>query len=119
MLGHSEPMANLPENETSLWRESYPDASLYPELSEDIAVDVAVVGAGITGLTSAYLLKKRGLTVAVLDKHTVGGGTTGRTTGKVTSQHSLNYYDLIKHFDAQTAKTYGQANEEAIEQVQT
>ncbi len=62
----------------------------------NITVDVAIVGAGITGLTAAYLLKRAGLTVAVLDKATVGGGTTGRTTGKVTSQHNLMYAELQK-----------------------
>jgi glycine/D-amino acid oxidase-like deaminating enzyme len=80
----------LPEIEKSLWREAY-QSSIYPSLDGEIEVDVVIVGAGITGLTSAYLLKQAGFTVAVLDKDTVGGGTTGRTTGKVTSQHGMIY----------------------------
>lgn len=112
-------MATLPESEKSFWREFYPATSIYPELSTDIEVDVAIVGAGITGLTAAYLLKKRGLSVAVLDKHTVGGGTTGRTTGKVTSQHNLCYTNLQKRFGADTARTYGEANQAAISQIES
>ena len=111
-------MDNLPDTEKSYWREFYPSQAVYPELLEDIAVDVAIVGAGITGMTAAYLLKKSGFTVAVLDKHTVGGGTTGRTTGKVTSQHGLNYHGLQKRFDAKTARIYGEANQAAIEQIE-
>jgi glycine/D-amino acid oxidase-like deaminating enzyme len=112
-------MINLPDTEKSYWRESYPSENIYPELLEDVVVDVAVIGAGITGMTAAYLLKKSRLTVAVLEKHTVGGGTTGRTTGKVTSQHNIFYDDLQKRLGAKTAATYGEANQAAIEQIET
>lgn len=46
-------MEALPDSEKSYWREFYPNASIYPELTEKIQVDVAIVGAGITGLTTA------------------------------------------------------------------
>lgn len=110
-------MRTLSPKEKSFWREFYPKKALYPELLDDIQVDVAIVGAGITGLTTAYLLKQRGFTVAVVEKHTVGGGTTGRTTGKVTSQHGLNYHDLQLSLGSKTARLYGEANQAAIEQI--
>lgn len=109
-------MLKLPQYDTSYWRQEY-TASSYPQLKENIEVDVTVIGAGITGLTSAYLLKQAGLTVAVLEKATVGAGTTGRTTGKVTSQHNLVYYDLQKRLGKKVAQTYGQANQAALELV--
>ncbi len=109
-------MLKLPTEDRSYWRHDYPD-SIYPQLSQDLTVDVAIIGAGITGLTSAYLLKQAGLRVAVLEKDTVGGGTTGRTTGKVTSQHNLVYADMAKRLGEATARTYGQANQAAVEQV--
>lgn len=112
-------MQKLPGSENSYWREFYPSEPLYPELSEDVEVDVVIVGAGITGMTAAYQLKKSGFTVAVLDKHSVGGGTTGRTTGKVTSQHNLCYQDLVKRFGKETAALYGQANQAAIEKIES
>lgn len=109
-------MLQLPDKEKSFWRESYPGTE-YPELSEDREVDVAIVGAGITGLTAAYLLQQSGLRVAVLEKHTVGSGTTGRTTGKVTSQHSLKYNDLQKRLGEKTARIYAESNQAAVELV--
>lgn len=107
----------LSKQEKSIWREAY-SGSLYPNLANNIETDVVVVGAGITGLTSAYLLKQAGFKVVVLDKSTVGGGTTGRTTGKVTSQHGLIYADLQKNQGPNAARIYGQANQAAIEQIE-
>jgi glycine/D-amino acid oxidase-like deaminating enzyme len=90
----------------------------FPALQKDMATDVVVVGGGITGLTTAYLLKKAGLKVVVLEKHTLASGTTGGTTGKVTSQHGLKYADLYKRFDREIARLYGEANQMAIAQIE-
>jgi glycine/D-amino acid oxidase-like deaminating enzyme len=110
-------MVRLPESEHSLWREASP-GQIYPSLKGDVFVDVVIVGAGITGLTAAYLLKRRGIRVAVLDKDTVGGGTTGRTTGKVTSQHSLAYAELEKSIGSQHAQIYAEANQTAVDMIE-
>jgi glycine/D-amino acid oxidase-like deaminating enzyme len=110
-------MIKLPEKEKSLWREASP-GQIYPSLKGEVYVDVVIIGAGITGLTTAYLLKRRGLRVAVLEKDTVGGGTTGRTTGKVTSQHNLAYVELEKMVGTHHAKMYGQANQAAVNLVE-
>lgn len=109
-------MLDLPNKEISFWKHDSLDA-VYPRLGYDIVADVVIVGAGITGLTAAYLLKQSGLTVVVLEKSTVGGGTTGRTTGKVTSQHNLVYYNMHRHFGERAARIYGQANQAAIERI--
>jgi glycine/D-amino acid oxidase-like deaminating enzyme len=111
-------MTKLPDTEESLWRESYQD-SLFSALEEDLEVDVAIIGAGITGLTCAYLLTEAGLKVAVLEKRTVGAGTTGRTTGKVTSQHGLIYNDLGQRLGTETARVYADANQTAVQQVES
>jgi glycine/D-amino acid oxidase-like deaminating enzyme len=109
-------MLNLPDVEKSYWKQAYLKAE-YPRLKEDIKVDTVIVGGGITGLTSAYLLKQAGQKVAVLEKRTIGAGTSGRTTGKVTSQHNLVYQDLAKQHGDAKALLYGQANQAAVEQV--
>jgi glycine/D-amino acid oxidase-like deaminating enzyme len=109
-------MKRLPETESSYWRESY-SGFAYPELREDLAVDVVIVGGGITGLTSAYLLKQSGFSVAVLEKDTIGAGTTGHTTGKVSSQHGLVYNELTKRLGERTSRVYGQANQAALEKI--
>jgi glycine/D-amino acid oxidase-like deaminating enzyme len=109
-------MSELAEVEKSYWRTAY-TGTLYPALEGDLEVDTVIVGAGITGLTAAYLLKKSGQKVAVVEKDTVGGGTTGRTTGKVSSQHELIYADLYSRLSPEVARIYGQANQSAVEKV--
>ena len=106
-------MPELPDKESS----NVP-RSTYPELTGDIETDVVVVGGGITGLNTAGLLKKSGLKVVVLEKHTLASGTTGGTTGKVTSQHGLLYADMQQRLGEQTARLYGKANEQAIDAIE-
>ncbi|MEA5457127.1 FAD-dependent oxidoreductase [Sinomonas sp. JGH33] len=89
----------------------------YPALGGQIEVDVAVVGAGIAGLTTALALKRAGRTVAVIEAARVGTGVTGHTTGKITSLHRLAYARLARSHGTGTARAYGQANEAAIEHI--
>ena len=89
----------------------------YPVLPGDLEVDVAVVGAGIAGLTAGLALKRTGRTVAVIDAARVGTGVTGHTTGKVTSLHRLAYTELARRHGNSTARIYGQANQSAVEHV--
>jgi len=86
----------------------------YPRLEEDIDVDVAIIGGGISGLTCAYLLKQEGLKVAVLESSHIAEGTTGHTTAKVTSQHNIVYDKIRRQFGEERAKQYADANESAI-----
>ena len=76
-----------------------------------------MIGAGITGVTAAHLLKQAGKTVALLEMNGVGHGATGYTTAKLTVGHSLIYADLIASYDVETASRYARSNQEAIEQV--
>ena len=89
----------------------------YPALRGDLEVDVAVIGAGIAGMTAALALKRAGRTVAVIETARVGTGVTGHTTGKVTSLHRLAYTELARGHGKVTARLYGQANQSAIEHV--
>ncbi|MER6973827.1 FAD-dependent oxidoreductase [Nocardioides sp. NPDC000445] len=83
----------------------------------DLAVDVAVVGGGIVGMTTALLAQRRGLQVAVLEAATVGGGTTGYSTGKVTAQHGLIYAELVERHGEDDARLYASAMRAGVEQV--
>ena len=100
----------------SIWIATTPDTS-YPELSRDISVDVAVVGAGITGVTAAILLKRAGKTVALLDWNRIARGATGYTTAKVTSGHGVAYGRLTDTFGEQGARVYAESNQSAIERI--
>ena len=75
----------------SLWLDTTEPRPEHPPLDGDTHVDVAVVGAGITGMTAALELARAGRSVAVIDQHVVAGGTTGHSTAKVTSQHGRAY----------------------------
>ena len=89
----------------------------YPSLKKSARTDVAVVGAGIVGLTAAYALVRAGLTVTVLEARQVGRQVTGRSTAKVTSQHSLIYRHLRDTFDIDTARLYAEANRAGVKQI--
>ena len=89
----------------------------YPQLVADVEVDVAVIGGGVAGLTAALALKRAGQTVAVIEAARVGTGVTGHTTGKVTSLHRLVYSELAESHGNATARTYGQANQAALEHI--
>ena len=100
----------------SLWLEGR-DGDRRPPLDRDIGVDVVVAGAGIVGLTTALLLEREGLEVAVLEARRVGAGATGYTTAKLSSLHGLTYTKLVKSPGRGSARTYGEANEAGIARV--
>jgi glycine/D-amino acid oxidase-like deaminating enzyme/nitrite reductase/ring-hydroxylating ferredoxin subunit len=77
-------------------------------------VDVAVLGAGIAGLTTAYLLAERDRTVAVIEAGELAAGTSGHTTAKVTAQHGLGYRRLQQQFGPATARAYGESQLAAL-----
>jgi glycine/D-amino acid oxidase-like deaminating enzyme/nitrite reductase/ring-hydroxylating ferredoxin subunit len=101
----------------SLWFDTTEPRDEHRPLAGDRRVDVAVVGAGITGMTAALLLARAGRSVAVVDQHVVAGGTTGHSTAKVTSQHGLTYALLRLTHGRDAARTYAEAMEAAKEQI--
>ena len=103
----------LPQAPETYWRD-FIDLPEFPRLDEDIQVDVVIVGGGITGLTSAYLLVNEGLKVALLEADKLLNGTTGHTTAKITAQHDLIYDEFLQNFGRTTARLYYEANTEAL-----
>jgi FAD dependent oxidoreductase./Rieske [2Fe-2S] domain. len=83
-------------------------------LSNNIECDVAIIGAGIAGLLTGYMLNKSGREVVIIDAKSIGSGNTKNTTAKITSQHDLIYNNLIKEFGGEKAGQYAKANELAI-----
>jgi len=101
---------------TSLWL-AQPSGPAYPALDGDLSVDVAVLGAGIAGLTTALLLGQGGASVAVVEAGRVGRGVSGHSTAKVSSLHGMAYGEIASRFGEEAARIHGEANEGAIAQV--
>jgi glycine/D-amino acid oxidase-like deaminating enzyme/nitrite reductase/ring-hydroxylating ferredoxin subunit len=110
---HGNSTVVVPANR-SLWLETTPETG-YPQLVPPVEVDVVVVGAGITGVTTAWLLKQGGRRVALIEMRRIGEGTTGYTTAKLTVGHNLIYADLAKKHGEETARAYAASNQWAIE----
>ena len=102
----------------SCWTATAP-VRAYPQLQGPGSADVAVVGAGIVGLTAAYILSGAGLSVVVLEASQVGRQVTGRSTAKITSQHALIYRHLIETFNLDIAQRYADANRTASQQIRS
>lgn len=108
--------AALPRSLESYWIETTPPTS-WPSLTEDIQVDVVVIGAGIAGLTAASEIKKRGMSVAVLEADRVAASVSGYTTAKLSALHGLKYAHIVKHFGADAARTYAMSQQAAVDHV--
>lgn len=95
----------------SLWLESSPRIPVNT-FQEGAQYDSVVVGAGITGLTTATLLARSGQRVAVLEARTVGAVTTGNSTAKVSLLQGTQLSSIIKHHGAALARHYVTGNRE-------
>lgn len=103
--------------EQSLWRaERLPTMSDRPLPNE---MDVVVIGAGITGLTTAYLLKRAGKRVAVLDRERIGSGESGNTSAHVTCVTDERITALAKRFGEDGARLAWEAGATAIDLIES
>ena len=88
-------------------------------LEEVVETEVCIIGGGITGISTAYELSKRGKKVVIIERDKLAEKTTGNTTAKITSQHGLFYDYLIENYGINFAKKYYMANEEAIRNIES
>ena len=91
----------------------------HPKLTRSVDVDVAVVGGGITGITAAYLAKKAGKTVALVERATCASIDTGHTTAHLTAVTDLRLKDLARIFNRDAARATWDAGAAAIDQIVT
>src|SRR6266404_3149517 len=75
---------------TSVWIATAATPTENP-LSKDTSADVCIIGAGIAGLTTAYLLSREGKSVIILDDGPIGGGMTARTTAHLSLRNRGRY----------------------------
>ncbi|MFZ3555621.1 MULTISPECIES: FAD-dependent oxidoreductase [unclassified Streptomyces] len=98
----------------SYWIESAPGPH-FPPLERDVNVDVAVIGAGIAGLSTAWELTRAGLSVAVLEAGRIAEGVTGHTSAKLSALHTLTYERLRRTRGVEATRQYARSQSEAVE----
>jgi len=105
------------EESTSVWMATA-NVPSYAELTEDITADVWVVGAGISGMSAAYLLAREGKSVVILDDGVIGGGMTGRTTAHLVNALDDRYYELEKYHGEKGARLAAESHTAAIDRIE-
>src|SRR5258707_1584391 len=90
----------------------------FPKLQRNITVDIVVVGAGVTGITTAYLLKKAGSTVALIEREGVASMDTGHTTAHVTYVTDVGLQQLVRNFGKDHAQAAWDAGAAAIDEIE-
>ena len=102
---------------TSIWMATA-DVSPRPTLSEDMTADVCVVGAGIAGLTTAYLLTDEGRSVIVLDDGAIAGGETSRTTAHLVNALDDRYFEIERLHGEKGARLAAESHTAAIDRIE-
>jgi glycine/D-amino acid oxidase-like deaminating enzyme/nitrite reductase/ring-hydroxylating ferredoxin subunit len=109
-------MIRNPLESISVWREPF-SVALPTEPAGDAAV--CVIGAGISGLTIAYLLQREGFQVQVLEAFEVGAGETGRTTAHLTAVLDDRFSHLEKLFGRERTRLAVESHKAAIDLIET
>jgi glycine/D-amino acid oxidase-like deaminating enzyme len=107
----------MAKNTESPWQSDVTPPAL-PSLSEDITVDVAIIGGGISGVTAAYLLAKKGKKVVVLESDQIGGVATSRTTAFITRSLDMDTKDLISSMGEDNARNILSSHQHAIDVIE-
>lgn len=104
-------------NNQSIWidSENYPT---HPALNENITVDVAIIGGGICGISSAKILSQYNLKIAVIEGQQVGVSNTGRSTGNLYSIVDIPLNELMKKHELQTIREVLHYRKEAVDYIE-
>jgi glycine/D-amino acid oxidase-like deaminating enzyme/nitrite reductase/ring-hydroxylating ferredoxin subunit len=102
----------------SVWFDNGLQGPSLPILQEPINADVCVVGAGIAGLTTAYLLQKAGKSVVVLDAWDLAAGETCRTTAHLTTVLDDRFFNLESIFGEDKARIAVESHMTAVNRIE-
>lgn len=102
----------------SFWINSA-NAPVFEAPATDLEVDTIVVGGGITGVTTAWLLKKSGRRVALIERERCGRIDTGHTTAHLTAVTDLRLHEMMATFGRDAARTIWDAGRIAIQRIET
>ncbi|MEO5579462.1 MAG: FAD-binding oxidoreductase, partial [Gemmatimonadaceae bacterium] len=102
---------------TSVWMDTT-DPQDVPRVTGDMRTNVCIVGAGISGMTTAYLLARAGRAVIVIDDGQIGGGETGRTTAHITAALDDRYSEIEKLHGETGARYAAESHMAAIDRIE-
>jgi glycine/D-amino acid oxidase-like deaminating enzyme/nitrite reductase/ring-hydroxylating ferredoxin subunit len=91
---------------------------LFPSLNRSLSVDVLVVGGGVTGIVTCYLLRKSGISVALLDRERLASRDSGHTTAHLTYVTDKRLHTLAKDFGRDHAKAAWEAGAFSIDEIE-
>ena len=100
----------------SFWNKKAENKTNFPKIKENIKTSVCIIGGGLTGLSTGYYLSKNE-DIVIIEKDKICSSTSGKNTGKITSQHGIFYKYLIDSNGKEFAKKYLEANEKAIDNI--
>lgn len=103
---------------TSYWMKETKKEKHYPKIEEAISANIVIIGAGLTGLSTAYYLANTTTDIVILESDKVGYGASGRNTGKITFQHGPLYHKLIEKYDKVFASKYYHAQLDAMRSIE-
>jgi glycine/D-amino acid oxidase-like deaminating enzyme/nitrite reductase/ring-hydroxylating ferredoxin subunit len=110
-------MNSISRGTPSVWAEQ-PVPEFSP-LTHDVYADVCIVGAGIAGLSTGYLVARAGQRVVVLDDGPIGGGQTGQTTAHLSSALDDRYYELERLHGERGARLAAESHSAAIDRIES
>ena len=103
---------------TSVWMGTTEVPQFQP-LTQDVRANVCIIGAGIAGMTTAYLLARAGRAVVLIDDGPIGGGETSRTTAHLTAALDDRYYNIAKLHGDEGARLAAESHMAAIHRIET
>jgi glycine/D-amino acid oxidase-like deaminating enzyme len=96
-----------------LWLHNPPAALRLPALDRTVEADLAIVGGGITGICTAWLLAKAGLTVALIEGLRIGRGSTAASTALLMQEPDRDFVELAGRYGAARARRVWQLSRTA------
>lgn len=108
----------MPHQDVSIWEDHLTEKFQAGVSGSSAEADVIIVGAGITGVTTAYLLAKQGVRVLLLESKQIGAGVTAQSTGHLTVGLDAYYSYIASRVNKKTARQTAQSMREAIDWVE-
>lgn len=90
----------------------------YDKLEKNIECEILIIGGGIAGILTAYILAERGHAVTLVEASQILGGTTANTTATITAQHGLIYSEIAKKYSYESAKLFYESQQSAVNEYQ-